>query len=146
MERGRVRTIRLAGGRVTVRPSDMLWQFVRSAGPGGQHVNRTSSKAVLRFAATSAGSMPEEVRTRLVGLMGPRLTREGDLVISSQRFRDQSRNVADCITKLTAILERACIPPRPRRKSRVPRSAIARRLDEKRRQSDKKRSRREQAD
>lgn len=146
MERGRIRTIRLAEGRVTVRPGDMLWQFARSAGPGGQHVNRTSSKAVLRFSAANAGSMPEMVRSRLLGLVASRLTREGDLVISSQRFRDQSRNVADCIAKLTAILERACIPPKPRRKSRVPRSAVARRLDEKRRQSDKKRSRREQPD
>jgi ribosome-associated protein len=146
MDQARAKTIRMAGGRVVVRPDDLRWQFARSAGPGGQHVNRTSSKAMLRFAVRAAGVMPEDVRSRLESLVSSRLTRDGELVISSQRFRDQSRNVADCVEKLITLLERACVPPKPRRKSRVPRAAVARRLDAKRRLSDKKQSRRASPD
>jgi len=143
MTQQETRTIRLSDGRVWVRQGDIEWQFARSAGPGGQHVNRTSSKAVLRFAVQSAGIMPDDIRSRLVANVSSRLTKDGELIISSQRFRDQSRNVADCVQKLTLLLEQASIEPKPRRKRRVSRSATAKRLAQKKHLSDKKRSRRE---
>jgi ribosome-associated protein len=137
----RSRTLRLAGGTIVI-PSDALaWQFARSAGPGGQHVNRTSSKAVLRFVVRQSPHLPTEVRTRLEEQQRSRLTAEGDLVISSQRFRDQHRNVADCLAKLSAIIERAAVRPTPRRATKIPRAAIARRLATKRRRAETKRGR-----
>lgn len=136
-----------AGGRRVVIPADALeWQFARSAGPGGQHVNRTSSKAVLRFQASRAACLPDDVRQRLLARERSRLTLEGDLLIASQRHREQPRNVADCLAKLSALLERAMVPPKPRRPTRVPRSARAARLESKKRRSTTKRLRRTPAD
>ena len=84
----RTRTLRLAGGTILI-PADALdWQFVRSAGPGGQHVNRTSSKAVLRFAVRNSPFLPPEIRSRLEEQQRSRLTADGDLLISSQFVYD----------------------------------------------------------
>ena len=92
-------------GRVVIPAAALEWQFVRSSGPGGQHVNRTSTKAVLRFDARHSPHLPEDVRSRLLEREQAQLTRDGALVIASQRHRDQSRNVADCLEKLAALLE-----------------------------------------
>lgn len=119
----------------------MDWQFARSSGPGGQHVNRTSSKAVLRFAAVGSPHLPDDVRGRLVEQQRARLTSAGEIVIASQRHRDQPRNVEDCLAKLSAMIERAAVPPTVRRATRKPRAAVARRLDAKRRRSETKRGR-----
>ena len=131
-----------AGGRRVMIPAEALeWQFARSAGPGGQHVNRTSSKAVLRFQASRCPALPEDIRLRLLARERSRLTIDGDLLISSQRHREQPRNVADCITKLSAIVERAILPPKKRRPTRVPRSAKTARLEAKKRRGSTKRLR-----
>ena len=137
----RTSTLRLARGSIII-PADALdWQFARSAGPGGQHVNRTSSKAVLRFTVRNSPHLPPEVRSRLEAQQRSRLTADGQMLISSQRFRDQHRNVADCLAKLSAIIERAAVRPTVRRKTKIPRAAIARRLATKRHRSETKRSR-----
>lgn len=128
--------------RVCIPATDMGWQFARSAGPGGQHVNRTSSKAMLRFDARHCTSLPEDVRRRLLTMVRSRITAEGILVIASQRHREQGRNVADCVEKLTALLAKAMRPPEPRRPTRVPRSSKVARLDAKKRRSATKQLRR----
>ncbi len=137
----RTRALRLAGGRIVIPADALAWQFARSAGPGGQHVNRTSSKAVVRFVVRNSPHLPTEVRARLEEQQRSRLTAEGDLLIASQRFRDQPRNVADCLAKLSAIIERAAVRPTVRRKTKIPRAAVARRLATKRHRSETKRSR-----
>lgn len=133
--------IRAGGGAVTIPAEALEWQFVRSGGPGGQHVNRTSSKAVLRFDARHSPHLPEDVRRRLLERERPRLTRNGFLVITSQRHRDQPKNVADCLAKLSVMIERALVVPKVRRRTRTPRSVVARRLEGKRRRSATKRLR-----
>ena len=140
----RPRGIRVsAGSRVLVIPAEALaWQFVRSSGPGGQHVNRTSSKAILRFDAAGSPHLPADVRERLLAREQSRLTAEGTLVIASQRHREQGRNVADCLAKLSALIERVLRPPTPRRPTRVPRAARAARLESKKRRGATKRLRR----
>ena len=143
---GRVASIQVAGGAFTIPAEELAWQFSRSGGPGGQHVNRTSSKATLRFHVVDSRSLPDEVRTRLLAQCAARLTREGELVISSQRHRDQPRNVSDCVAKLTELLERAATRPKRRKKTRVPRAAVAKRRDEKKRLSAKKEFRRRTAE
>ena len=139
----KARGIRVADAvREIVIPGDALeWQFVRSSGPGGQHVNRTSSKAILRFDAAGSPHLPPDVRRRLLARERSRLTDAGCLVIVSQAHREQPRNAADCLAKLSAILERALVPPTPRRRTKTPRSAIRERLDEKKRRSKTKRLR-----
>lgn len=133
-------------GRIVIPTEALHWQFARSSGPGGQHVNRTSSKAVLRFDAANCPWLPEAVRQRLVARERSRLTGDGCLVIMSQRHREQPRNVADCLAKLSAIIERAAQPPTKRRRTRVPRSARAERLETKRRRSTTKRLRQRPTD
>jgi len=126
-----------------VIPADAIhWQFARSSGPGGQHVNRTSSKAVLRFRPATCPGLPEPVRQRLLARERSRLTAEGELVIASQRHREQGRNVADCRAKLSTMIERAAVPPKTRRATRISRAARAARLDAKKRRGTTKRLRR----
>ena len=138
--------IRAGGGAVTIPAEALEWQFVRSSGPGGQHVNRTSSKAVLWFDAVHSPHLPDDVRRRLLQRERARLNGDGTLMISSQRHRDQSRNVADCLEKLADLLERAMIVPKTRRGSTTPRAAKGQRLDTKRHRSETKRLRRRTED
>lgn len=117
------------------------FSFARSGGPGGQNVNKVSSKATLRWAVMASPSLPEPVRRRLLGKHGHRVTAEGDLLIVSQRFRDAGRNAADCLEKLRAMLAEAAKPPLPRRATRPTRSSVRRRLETKRRHAQKKQRR-----
>lgn len=128
-------------GPLLIPAAALEWQFARSSGPGGQHVNRTSSKAMLRFDAVHSPHLPDDVRRRFLERERARLTGEGAILISSQRHRDQSRNVADCLEKLAALLELALIVPKTRRGSKTPRAAKGKRLDTKRRRSETKRLR-----
>ena len=116
--------------------------FARSGGPGGQNVNKVSSKATLRWPVVRSPSLPEAVRQRLLHKYGSRVTSGGDLLITSQRFRDAGRNVADCLEKLRGILADAAQPPKPRRPTRPTRGSVERRIRSKRRRSEKKQHRR----
>lgn len=128
--------------RVVIPAADLEWRFARSAGPGGQHVNRTSSKAMLRFDVVGSPHVPDDIRRRLLASVRARLTTDGALVIMSQRHREQGRNVADCLAKLSLLVEKAMVPPEPRRATRVPRAARAARLESKKRRASTKRLRR----
>lgn len=115
--------------------------FARSSGPGGQNVNKVNTKALLRWPVMTSPSLPEAVRRRLLALCRRQITTEGDLLIVSQRFRDAGRNTADCLEKLRALLAAAAVPPRPRKPTRPTRSSIRRRIENKRRLSQKKQGR-----
>jgi ribosome-associated protein len=140
------RTREVVVGPVRIPPEAIDWQFARSSGPGGQHVNRTSSKAMLRFDVARSPHLPDDVRRRMLARRGVGLTADGLLVITSQRHRDQPRNVADCLEKLAAVVAAALVAPKRRRPTRTPRAAVARRLETKRRRSATKRLRRESGD
>ena len=128
--------------RISIPLRELTFQFAKSSGPGGQHVNKTSSKALLRWNVVGSPSIPESVRTRFLARYGTRVTKEGELVLTSQRFRDQGRNCADCLEKLRAMLVAVARPPRPRRKTKPTAASRERRLTDKKRRSDKKRTRR----
>ena len=115
--------------------------FARSSGPGGQNVNKVNTKALLRWPVMASPSLPEPVRRRLVAKCRRQVTADGDLLIVSQRFRDAGRNVADCLEKLRELLVEAASPPRPRKPTRPTRSSVRRRIENKRRLSQKKRQR-----
>jgi len=135
------RDLRLADGAVVIPAESLHWQFARSGGPGGQNVNKTSTKAVLWFAARDTPHLPDDVRRRLLARERSRLTRDGEIVITSQRFRDQPQNIADCLAKLAEMIEASLRPPKTRRRTKKPRSAVANRLEGKRRRSETKRLR-----
>lgn len=92
--------------------------FIRASGPGGQNVNKVASAVQLRFDLRGSPSLPEVVKARLARLAGNRLTLDGVIVITAQRFRSQERNREDARDRLVALIRRAAAPPRPRHKTR----------------------------
>lgn len=128
--------------RIQIPLSELAFTFVRSSGPGGQNVNKVNSKAVMRWDVRSSGSLPDDVRERFLARYARRLTGEGELLISSQRYRDQGRNQADCLEKLRDMLAEVATPPKRRRPTRPKRGDIERRLEAKKLEGSKKRSRR----
>jgi ribosome-associated protein len=122
--------------------AEFQFTFVRSAGPGGQNVNKVNTKAVLRWPLTASPSLPDGVRQRFRAKYGNRLTTEGELVLSSQRFRDQGRNKADCLEKVQTMLASVARPPVRRRRTRPTKASKTRRLEQKRRRSEHKEGRR----
>jgi len=127
--------------RLRVPARELTIRFVRSSGAGGQNVNKVSTKAVLRWPVLASRALPADVRTRFAERFATRITVNGELVLTSDRHRDQGRNVADCLAKLDAMLDAVATPPRPRRKTRPSRGAVERRLDDKHANAAKKRLR-----
>jgi ribosome-associated protein len=128
--------------RFAIPDSELEFTFARSGGPGGQNVNKVSSKAVLRWRLGENTSLPEEVKARLRGLERRRVTTEGDLLISSQTFRDQDRNRQACLDRLREMVLQALHVPKPRRPTKPTRGSKKRRLAEKRHRSAAKERRR----
>ena len=118
-------------GRHVIRDDELQENFIRSAGPGGQNVNKVSTAVQLRFDA-AASSLEERVRERLIRLAGSRATKDGVIVIEASRFRTQDRNREDARARLAALLaEAAEPPPKPRKKTRPSKGAVERRLKKK---------------
>jgi len=113
--------------RIVIPDSELEERFVRASGPGGQNVNKVASAVELRFDVRASRSLTELARAAL--LFGGRLTKDGVLVIRAERFRDQERNRADARARLVAIIAAAAIPPKPRRKTRVPKASKKKRLE-----------------
>ena len=128
---------------IRIPDSELDWSYARSGGPGGQNVNKVSSKAVLRWNLRATTALPAHVKDRLIALNRRRVTTEGELVLSSQRYRDQDRNRQDCLEKLAELVREAATLPRTRRATRPTRGSKTRRLAAKRHRSALKASRRE---
>ena len=136
----------VVNARLQIPLREFQFTFARSSGPGGQNVNKLNTKALLRWPVMTSPSLPETVRRRLAAKHRRRITSEGDLLVTSQRFRDAGRNVADCLEKLRAMLAEAAVAPKPRRPTKPSRASVRRRLEQKRRKSRKKDQRREKFD
>ena len=116
--------------------------YTRSSGPGGQNVNKVASRATLRWAAMASPSWPPGVRERFAEQFPTRLTNEGEVLISSQKFRDQDLNRTDCLEKLRELLVTVARPPKRRHKTKPTRGSKERRLRAKRDRSEVKNLRR----
>jgi ribosome-associated protein len=132
--------------QLQVPDDELRWTFVRAGGPGGQNVNKVASKAVLRWDVAASPSLPDEIKQRLRAQQGRRLTAEGELVLTSQRFRDQDRNRQDCLEKLRELVLRAAARPKVRRPTKPTRGSREARLQEKRRRAGTKQARRRPAE
>ncbi len=126
---------------VTIPAQELSFTAVRASGPGGQNVNKVASKVELRFDLLHTTALAPEVRARLRVLAAKRLDSEGRVLVVSQLTRDQGRNLEDAREKLRALIAEALVRPVTRRATRPSRRAKARRMDDKRRQGDKKRDR-----
>ena len=121
--------------RIHIPEDEFTWNYVRSGGPGGQNVNKVASKAVLRWNVLASPSLPPDVKARLQQQQRHRITGDGDLLLSSQRYRDQERNRQDCLEKLQALVRAATIIPKARRATRPTRGSREARLHAKKRRS-----------
>ena len=120
--------------------NELHFDFIRSAGPGGQNVNKVATAVQLRFAIPSSG-LPDDIKARLTQLAGKRVTQEGVLIIEAKAYRTQEQNKADAIERLAALVKKAAHKPKPRRKTRPTLASKLERVKEKRQRGEVKKLR-----
>jgi ribosome-associated protein len=113
----------------------------RSGGPGGQNVNKLETRVTVRFDLAGSATLSEEQRARLRERLATRITKDGVLHVTSQRHRSQMANRDAAVERFVELVGEALREEVPRKKTRPSRAAKARRLDEKRRRSGRKRER-----
>lgn len=131
----------LVVGDLVIPQGELLFRAVRASGPGGQNVNKVASKVELRFPFEDSAALPVAAKARLRALES-RLDADGALLITSQLTRNQLVNLEDAKQKLAELVRAALVVPKKRLKSRPSRAAKARRVEQKRHQSQKKQNRR----
>lgn len=120
---------------LSIEDDEIAEKFVRASGPGGQHVNTSSSAVELRFDARNSRSLPEEVKHRLERIAGSKMNQEGVIVIFAQSHRSQEMNRQDARARLVDLIEQATHRPKPRKKTRPTFASKLRRLDGKSKRS-----------
>jgi ribosome-associated protein len=121
--------------RVVIDERELDESFIRASGPGGQNVNKVETAVQLRFDALASPGLPEDVKERLRGLAGSRMTSEGVVIIVAQRFRTQDRNREDARERLFELLRKAAVRPLARRPTKPTLGSQKRRLDSKSRRA-----------
>jgi len=116
---------------IAIEDDEVVEKFVRASGPGGQHVNTSSSAVELRFDARNSPSLPEDVKHRLERIAGSRMNQEGVIVIFAQTHSSQAMNRADARARLVDLIEQATHRPKPRKKTRPTRASKIRRVEAK---------------
>ncbi|UCG32100.1 MAG: aminoacyl-tRNA hydrolase [Phycisphaerales bacterium] len=120
---------------IEIEPSELRVTFVRSSGPGGQNVNKVSTRAVVSFNVDESRSLTERQRKLIRRNLTGRISHTGLLRVSCQRHRTQLANREEAVARLIDLLSIAATPPRPRKRTRVPAQAKAARLADKRHRS-----------
>jgi ribosome-associated protein len=128
--------------RLTIPATELSLAFARSGGPGGQNVNKVSSKVELRWNPTTSSALTHDDRAWLLRNLSSRLTTEGELIITSTLTRDQLQNREDALSKLTVIVRSALFRPKPRKATRPTRASKRRRVNDKRHRAQIKANRR----
>ena len=127
---------------IQIPAAELQITFARSAGPGGQNVNKVSSKAVLRWNITQSGALPQQVKARFIKRFATRINQAGEVVLASDQHRQQLRNISACYEKLRHLILAVLVAPRTRLKTRPSRNSVEKRLQNKRQKSKRKQMRR----
>lgn len=120
---------------LSIDEDEISWRAARASGPGGQHVNKTSTAIELRFDILASPSLPEDVKQRLIALAGSRATQEGVLVLFAQGSRSQEMNRQDALERLVDLIRRAAHRPKARRPTKPTYASKLKRLEGKTRRS-----------
>ncbi len=126
---------------IEIRENELTFNFIRSSGPGGQNANKVATAAQLRFDISSSRSLTDELKTRLKFLAGKKVNREGILIIEAKRFRTQGKNRNDAITRLIDLINQASHKKKKRIKTNPTTASNLKRIETKKRLSDKKKLR-----
>jgi ribosome-associated protein len=132
--------LRVNSGLV-IPAAELRESFSRSAGPGGQNVNKVATKVELRWSPTGSDALAPWQRQRILERLASRLVGDGDLVVTCDEFRTQGRNRDGARDKLAAMLAAALVRPKPRKKTRPTRSSVRKRVEKKRQRSELKKRR-----
>jgi ribosome-associated protein len=127
--------------KVTLPASDLEWSAVRASGPGGQNVNKVSSKVELTFEFESSVALPNPAKLRLRTLAKNQLDAEGRVLVKSEKTRDQAKNLADARGKLRELVLKALVVPKARKPTKPTRAAKAKRITKKKKIGAKKAAR-----
>jgi ribosome-associated protein len=127
---------------ILVDEKEIQEDFILASGPGGQNVNKVATAVQLRFDVRNSPSLSHDVKERLIRQGGKRVTGEGILIIKAARFRTQERNRQDALNRLVRLIQKAAEIPKTRRKTKPTLLSRKRRVEEKHRRSDIKRTRR----
>ncbi len=126
---------------IIIDEDELEFSAIRSQGAGGQNVNKVATAIQLRFDIANSASLPEDLRTRLLALPDKRISKDGVLLIKAQEHRTQARNRDAAIDRLKALISDASVTVAPRRPTRPPRSAVKKRIEDKRKRGDVKKQR-----
>ena len=126
---------------ITIPNGELTESFVRSAGPGGQNVNKVATKVELRWTPGSSSALSEAQKTYLVQRLAHRITESGELIVSCEAHRTQVRNREEARDKLALLVRQALVRPKKRRPTKPSRASIKRRLEGKKRRSSTKKNR-----
>jgi len=127
--------------KITIPGSDLDWTAVRASGPGGQNVNKVASKVELAFDFEGSVALDDDVKARLRKATKNMLDAEGRVFIKSEKTRDQAKNLADARDKLKAIIRKALVAPKARKKTKPTKAAKVKRLTNKKKVAKKKATR-----
>lgn len=126
----------------TVPEAELVYQASRAGGPGGQHVNKASTRVEVVWDVAGSLTLTQAQRNRIMTKLANRIDRAGRLRIASERYRSQARNKADATARLRELVARALHRPKRRKKTTPPKQAVEQRLREKRERGERKQRRR----
>ncbi len=127
--------------QIILDEQEIVLDFIRASGPGGQNVNKVATAVQLRFDVRHSPSLPEDIKARLIQLAGSRMTEDDVLIIEAKRYRSQERNRLDAINRLVTLIQKAAQPPTPRKATRPSMTSRAARRESKQRRGETKRLR-----